>query len=337
MNYNVSPKRRNIKRHNSSDINSFNIENKNEEKKENDILLDDQMDENGIGNDVSNDKNVEYYQMDNAMLMNGYMTAGIAATTAYNPQSIIIIPHNYEFSQNIIKEEFINASNNILEPCLFQDYMQYESAEGIARGYNFGIPVYSTFDNQMQMQYNISNDLGTSNYNMQLNSSIQNNTSTHNTNTIIGINNEEGTNVIEEKIYTTSTNTTTSVGAGHHHHHHIHYCPMTEHQYVKATSNVLQQEHMVMETKKRKRNKKRENLPKEATAILKKWLLSHMLLPYPGIEEKILLCKATQLTLNQVNNWFINARVRIWKPVVTNLFFKYENHLRELELVRLIN
>ncbi|CAD7704953.1 unnamed protein product [Ostreobium quekettii] len=80
---------------------------------------------------------------------------------------------------------------------------------------------------------------------------------------------------------------------------------------------------------KRRVQRKRENLPKESTALLKQWLLSHMLLPYPGNEEKLALCRATNLDMAQINNWFINARVRIWKPLVQKVFDKYEPVLRK--------
>ncbi|KAF9732728.1 homeobox domain-containing protein [Paraphaeosphaeria minitans] len=56
--------------------------------------------------------------------------------------------------------------------------------------------------------------------------------------------------------------------------------------------------------------KRRGNLPKEATAILKKWFADHRDSPYPTEEEKLALCQKCQLTLNQVSNWFINARRR---------------------------
>ncbi|KAI8073836.1 homeobox KN domain-containing protein, partial [Gongronella butleri] len=56
--------------------------------------------------------------------------------------------------------------------------------------------------------------------------------------------------------------------------------------------------------------RRRGNLPKPVTAILKKWLLEHCRNPYPTEEEKKLLKEQTQLTLNQISNWFINARRR---------------------------
>jgi len=59
------------------------------------------------------------------------------------------------------------------------------------------------------------------------------------------------------------------------------------------------------------RTKKNGNLPKEATLELKKWILDHQEHPYPTESEKYELVKSLEITLNQVNNWFINARRRV--------------------------
>ena len=46
--------------------------------------------------------------------------------------------------------------------------------------------------------------------------------------------------------------------------------------------------------------KRRGNLPKEATQILKAWFNSHRDSPYPTEDEKVDLCRQTQLSMNQV-------------------------------------
>jgi len=67
------------------------------------------------------------------------------------------------------------------------------------------------------------------------------------------------------------------------------------------------------------RSKKRGNLPKHATNILKTWLFSNFLHPYPSEAEKLELSHQTQLTITQINNWFINARVRTWRPMLESM------------------
>ncbi|XP_072541612.1 homeobox protein PKNOX1.1 [Salminus brasiliensis] len=61
---------------------------------------------------------------------------------------------------------------------------------------------------------------------------------------------------------------------------------------------------------------KRGVLPKQATNIMRSWLFQHIGHPYPTEEEKKQLASQTNLTLLQVNNWFINARRRILQPML---------------------
>eukprot|EP01080_Neovahlkampfia_damariscottae_P001962 gene1962-1470_t len=69
-------------------------------------------------------------------------------------------------------------------------------------------------------------------------------------------------------------------------------------------------------TKGNIKRESRGNLPKSAIEIFKKWLFAHFNHPYPSDTEKEELMKETNLSLTQVNNWFINARRRIWKPAM---------------------
>jgi len=64
------------------------------------------------------------------------------------------------------------------------------------------------------------------------------------------------------------------------------------------------------------RKQKRGVLPKQATEILRSWLFSHIVHAYPTEDEKRQLASQTNLTLLQVNNWFINARRRILQPML---------------------
>ncbi|XP_065000996.1 homeobox protein BEL1 homolog isoform X2 [Musa acuminata AAA Group] len=61
-------------------------------------------------------------------------------------------------------------------------------------------------------------------------------------------------------------------------------------------------------------------LPEHSVSILRAWLFEHFLHPYPSDVDKIILARQTGLTRSQVSNWFINARVRIWKPMVEDMY-----------------
>ncbi|KAL6212871.1 hypothetical protein ACLB2K_018086 [Fragaria x ananassa] len=61
-------------------------------------------------------------------------------------------------------------------------------------------------------------------------------------------------------------------------------------------------------------------LPETSVAILRTWLFEHFLHPYPNDSEKLMLASQTGLSKNQVSNWFINARVRLWKPMIEEMY-----------------
>lgn len=61
-------------------------------------------------------------------------------------------------------------------------------------------------------------------------------------------------------------------------------------------------------------------LPEGSVSILRAWLFEHFLNPYPKDSEKIMLAKQTGLTRSQIANWFINARVRLWKPMIEDIY-----------------
>jgi hypothetical protein len=66
----------------------------------------------------------------------------------------------------------------------------------------------------------------------------------------------------------------------------------------------------------KKKQQKRGVLPKQATTIMRSWLFQHIVHPYPTEDEKRSIASQTNLTLLQVNNWFINARRRILQPML---------------------
>lgn len=61
-------------------------------------------------------------------------------------------------------------------------------------------------------------------------------------------------------------------------------------------------------------------LPERSVSILRAWLFEHFLHPYPSDVDKHILARQTGLSRSQVSNWFINARVRLWKPMVEEMY-----------------
>ncbi|KAJ3070765.1 hypothetical protein HDU98_006223 [Podochytrium sp. JEL0797] len=66
-------------------------------------------------------------------------------------------------------------------------------------------------------------------------------------------------------------------------------------------------------SKKAMLSKRRPNHKPDITARLFKWLMEHQHEPYPNEEQKKAMSADTGLTLNQINDWFINARRRYLK------------------------
>ncbi|WOH09628.1 hypothetical protein DCAR_0729086 [Daucus carota subsp. sativus] len=65
-------------------------------------------------------------------------------------------------------------------------------------------------------------------------------------------------------------------------------------------------------------------LPKRSVSVLRAWLFEQFLHPYPKDSDKHMLAKQTILSRSQVSNWFINARVRLWKPMVEEMYTEGE-------------
>ncbi|GAA0161013.1 homeodomain transcription factor [Lithospermum erythrorhizon] len=75
-------------------------------------------------------------------------------------------------------------------------------------------------------------------------------------------------------------------------------------------------------------------LPERSVCVLRAWLFEHFLHPYPSDVDKHILSRQTGLSRSQVSNWFINARVRLWKPMVEEMYLEelkeqQNNNLRE--------
>ncbi|KAI1429273.1 hypothetical protein F5Y12DRAFT_710178 [Xylaria sp. FL1777] len=67
-----------------------------------------------------------------------------------------------------------------------------------------------------------------------------------------------------------------------------------------------------------KQRKRRGNLPKETTDKLRSWFVGHLHHPYPTEDEKQELMRQTGLQMNQISNWFINARRRQLPTMINN-------------------
>lgn len=95
----------------------------------------------------------------------------------------------------------------------------------------------------------------------------------------------------------------------------------------RPPQNLFQRSHRrkhLLKKAQRKNRKKshsaRANLSRQATGILKLWLHDNFEHPYPSEKEKEELMVTCDINLPQLNNWFINTRVRYWKPLVEKLF-----------------
>ncbi|XP_064999805.1 cyclin-B1-2-like [Musa acuminata AAA Group] len=53
---------------------------------------------------------------------------------------------------------------------------------------------------------------------------------------------------------------------------------------------------------------------------LRRDLDAQILSSYPKDSETLVLARQTSLTRSQVSNWFINAPVRLWKPMIKNMY-----------------
>ncbi|XP_021820869.1 homeobox protein BEL1 homolog [Prunus avium] len=75
-------------------------------------------------------------------------------------------------------------------------------------------------------------------------------------------------------------------------------------------------------------------LPERSVSVLRAWLFEHFLHPYPSDVDKHILARQTGLSRSQVSNWFINARVRLWKPMVEEMYLEEtkerENNMNNL-------
>lgn len=70
-------------------------------------------------------------------------------------------------------------------------------------------------------------------------------------------------------------------------------------------------------------------LPEKSVSVLRAWMFQNFLHPYPKDNEKQLLAIKSGLTRSQVSNWFINARVRLWKPMIEEMYSELSRKNRD--------
>ncbi|KAJ4891725.1 BEL1-like homeodomain protein 1 [Raphanus sativus] len=85
---------------------------------------------------------------------------------------------------------------------------------------------------------------------------------------------------------------------------------------------AIQQHGMIQHHPSNNAWRPQRGLPERAVSVLRAWLFENFLHPYPKDSDKHMLAKQTGLTRSQVSNWFINARVRLWKPMVEEMYME---------------
>ncbi|CAA0807668.1 TATA box-binding protein-associated factor RNA polymerase I subunit B [Striga hermonthica] len=92
---------------------------------------------------------------------------------------------------------------------------------------------------------------------------------------------------------------------------------------LRSCAKVARVEARVMHTavlSLERRLRTQRGLPETLVSILRAWLFEHFLHPNQKDFEKLMLARQTGLTRSQVSNWFINARVRLWNPMVEEMY-----------------
>lgn len=76
---------------------------------------------------------------------------------------------------------------------------------------------------------------------------------------------------------------------------------------------------------------------RRATDKLKEWLLDdrHLGYPYPNEAERKQLAEQTGMSVRQILNWFVNARKRIWQPLLIELGYDVKRIVSERKQLHL--
>ncbi|ONK80685.1 uncharacterized protein A4U43_C01F20600 [Asparagus officinalis] len=98
-------------------------------------------------------------------------------------------------------------------------------------------------------------------------------------------------------------------------------------------SSFIQKQWAIQQLKKNDTQSWRpqRGLPEKSVSVLRAWMFENFLHPYPKDSEKQLLALKSGLTRSQVSNWFINARVRLWKPMIEEMYSEINKRNRTEE------
>lgn len=72
------------------------------------------------------------------------------------------------------------------------------------------------------------------------------------------------------------------------------------------------------------------SLPGHVAEYLKNWLMQHIKHPYPSESEKARMVADTGIEIKRLNNWFVNNRIRFWKPRFEAMQKQQEQKKRKL-------
>ncbi|CAJ1972858.1 unnamed protein product [Sphenostylis stenocarpa] len=97
-------------------------------------------------------------------------------------------------------------------------------------------------------------------------------------------------------------------------------CSEEEKEWSLETSFIQKQWALQQLKRKDQLWRPQRGLPERSVSVLRAWMFQNFLHPYPKDAEKHLLAVKSGLTRSQVSNWFINARVRLWKPMIEEMY-----------------
>ncbi|RDY14028.1 Homeobox protein ATH1, partial [Mucuna pruriens] len=97
-------------------------------------------------------------------------------------------------------------------------------------------------------------------------------------------------------------------------------CSEEEKEWCAETSFIQKQWTLQQLKRKDQLWRPQRGLPERSVSVLRAWMFQNFLHPYPKDAEKHLLAVKSGLSRSQVSNWFINARVRLWKPMIEEMY-----------------